>query len=49
MTLSDFSIPSYKKLVSKHPKTADINAPNPENVASFFVTDRGVLSNYGVY
>ena len=34
-----FLIPNYKKLLSKHPKGADINAKNPENVNSFFVTE----------
>ena len=33
----DDKIPNYKKLVSKHPKRADINSPNPENVDSFFL------------
>ena len=31
------SIPSYTKMVIKHPKTVDSNGPDPENVDIFFV------------
>ena len=37
--IEPFLIPNYKKLVFKHPKGADINAPNPENIDSFFVAE----------
>ena len=38
--IAPFSTDKYKKLLSKHPQRANFAALNPENVDSFFVTER---------
>ena len=37
--IAHFSTRNYQKLLSKHPQRAKFAAPNPQNLASFFVTE----------